>query len=44
LALLGRALEERNALFWAWTRWGPIFDSLRPDPRMQALIAGIHPA
>jgi serine/threonine-protein kinase len=44
IALLGRALEERNALFWGWTRSGPMFDAIRPDPRFQALLAGIHPA
>jgi serine/threonine-protein kinase len=44
LGLLSRALEERNALYWAWMRWGPIFDSLRPHPGFQTLLAGIRPA
>ncbi len=40
LALLARAGEERNALFW-WIRYSPLFDSLRSDPRFAALLEGI---
>ena len=44
IELLTRALEERNALFWAWARSDPTFDGVRPDPRFQALVARIEPA
>ncbi len=44
LALLERGLEERNALFWAWTRTSPVFASLREDARFQDLLSRIRPA
>jgi tetratricopeptide (TPR) repeat protein len=44
LALLDRGLEERNALFWAWTRTSPVFLSLRDDARFQDLLSRIRPA
>ena len=43
LGLLERALTERNALFWAWTRTSPVFESLRDDARFQKIIAAIRP-
>ena len=43
LALLERALDERNALFWAWTRTSPVFASLREEARFQDLLARIRP-
>ena len=43
LASLGMALEERNAFFWGLARSGPVFELLRPDPRFQAILAGIRP-
>ena len=44
LNLLERALEERNALFWAWARTSPVFESLRDDSRFQKIVASIRPA
>ena len=44
LALLERALEERNALLWVWPRLSPVFENLRSHPRFQAILAGIRPA
>ncbi len=43
LELLARALEERNALFWAWTRTSPVFDSIKAEPRFQDLLTRIRP-
>jgi tetratricopeptide (TPR) repeat protein len=42
LELLDRALEERNALFWACTRTS-VFDSIRAEPRFRDLLARIRP-
>jgi serine/threonine protein kinase/tetratricopeptide (TPR) repeat protein len=44
VALLSRALTERNALYWGWVPYAPAFDSVRADPRVQKLIAAIRPA
>jgi serine/threonine-protein kinase len=44
VALLSRALTERNALYWGWVPHAPAFDSIRSDPRVQKLIASIRPA
>ncbi|HTR02552.1 MAG TPA: protein kinase [Thermoanaerobaculia bacterium] len=41
--LLTQALEERNALYWAWVPTSPPFDAVRSDPRVQALIRAIRP-
>jgi hypothetical protein len=43
VALLERALVERNALYWAWVASAPPFDPVRADPRVQKLIAAIRP-
>jgi len=42
LELLDRALKERNALFWAWTRTS-VFDSIKAEPRFRDLLAQIRP-
>jgi len=44
VALLERALAERNTLYWAWVPHAPQFDPVRTDPRVQKLIAAIRPA
>jgi eukaryotic-like serine/threonine-protein kinase len=43
IALLARALTERNAFYWAWVRLSQPFDAVRADPRVQELIAAIRP-
>jgi eukaryotic-like serine/threonine-protein kinase len=43
VALLERALVERNTLYWAWVPFAPQFDPVRADPRVQKLIASIGP-
>ncbi|HEY1434638.1 MAG TPA: hypothetical protein VGG65_04635, partial [Thermoanaerobaculia bacterium] len=44
ISLLERALAERNTLLWVWAPHGPIFETLREQPRFQSLLAGIKPA
>ncbi len=39
---LSRAISDRNALCW-WIRDCPFYDSLRPDPRFEALLERIVP-
>jgi TolB-like protein len=42
LGLLRQALADRNTLMWVWPRLSPVFESLRPDSRFQALLGGIQ--
>jgi len=42
LALLARALEERNTFLWAWLRHDQAFDPLRSDPRFDTLLKQIQ--
>jgi hypothetical protein len=43
VALVARALEERNTFLWAWLRHDQSFDPLRSDPRFDTLLQQIQP-